>query len=296
MSRFSWRRFLCFFVCGLAVAYLGLLGSGSYLYTYALLHPGCSPEGVVPSDFQPLQLVTAEGLELQGWWKPPANGAVILLVAGLGGSRAAMLPEAEMLAHHGYGVVTLDSRSCAGWASTLGQRETSEFNTMLDYALAQPGVDWVGALGFSIGGVAVLNGAAARPEVQAVIAQGNYANLYGEIMAVEEPAYHPQRHVQQSVALFYTLMTGIWPGNVSPLEALPKINPRPVLLVHGEYEVERTHAREQVTAGGSNVQLWIVPGAGHGEYREAGLQEYEERIVEFFDAARLQKDSKNRQP
>lgn len=286
MKTFSWRRFLTRLGLGLACAYLLLLGSLSFLYTSALLHPGCPLPGPPPEGFSAVRLMTTDGLALDGWWKAPQNGAVILLMAGLGGGRDAMLPEAMLLVQHGYGALTLDSRTCAGNLSTLGERETAEFDAMLDFALAQPGVNWVGALGFSVGGTAVINAAAARPEVGAVAAEGNFANLYEEFTAVKAPPYHPQWQVQQAVALCYTLLTGFLPREVSPLDALAQISPRPVLLVHGEEEMERTQAQRQLAAAGPNARLWIVSGAHHGGYRAADPQEYERRIVQFFDEAR----------
>ncbi|NPV75326.1 MAG: alpha/beta fold hydrolase [Anaerolineae bacterium] len=286
MRLFPWRRFLILLGLGLVLAYLLLLGSLSFLYTYALLHPGCPAQGSPPEGFVAVRLTTADGLALDGWWKAPQNGAVILLMGGLGAGRDALLPEAALLAQHGYGALTLDSRACAGELSTLGQRETAEFDAMLNFALAQPGVTWVGALGFSVGGTAVINGAAARPEVRAVVAEGNFANLYEEFTAVKAPAYHPQWQVQRAVAFCYALLTGIWPGQVSPVDALTQVSPRPVLLVHGEEEIGRTQAHRQLAAAGPNARLWIVPGARHGGYRAADPQAYAERIVGFFDEAR----------
>ena len=148
-----------------------------------LLNPPC-PAGMAspPPGFEPVEIALANGLRLRGWWRPPQNGAAVVLMAGHGGTRDAMLPEAQLLAAQGYGALTLDYRQCAGQPVGLGALEVEEFHAALDFVQAQPGVEWVAALGFSAGGSAVLRGSVSRPEVRAVIAEGHYANLWSEIL------------------------------------------------------------------------------------------------------------------
>lgn len=198
-----------------------------------------------------------------------------------------MLHEAQFLAKRGYGVASMDYRACAGEIQTLGYREVNEFNALLDFVLQQPEVSWVGASGFSVGGTTVILGAAARPEVRAVVASGNYANLYDEITADTAVPLSPKWQIQRLVALFFTFRTGISPARISPLEALPKLKSRPILLIHGEKEIQRTRGYAQQTAAGNNAALWIVPEADHGEYWLIAPEEYAQRVIEFFEAARV---------
>lgn len=197
-----------------------------------------------------------------------------------------MLREAQFLAEQGYGIATVDYRACIGRTPTLGYREVNEFNALLDFVLKQPEVSWVGVLGFSVGGTSVILGAAERPEVNAVVAIGNYANLYDEMTAETAARFSPKWQVQRLVAAFFTLRTGISPRQISPLEALPKLKPRPVLLIHGEREIERTRGKVQRAAAGEHAALWVVPGADHGEYWQLAPEEYAQRIIAFFGAAR----------
>ena len=53
---------------------------------------------IPPGTTLPLEEVTftgGDGIQLAGWYVPPANGAVIILLHGYGGTRASMLWHAE---------------------------------------------------------------------------------------------------------------------------------------------------------------------------------------------------------
>jgi len=84
------------------------------------------------------------------------------------------------------------------------------------------------------------------------------------------------------------LLLGIDVNNVSPQEAIQKISPRPVLLVHSI--VDRTipfeHAQLIYEAGNKNhVKLWIVDEADHVAIYTNRRIEYIEQIVGFFNTA-----------
>ena len=281
MKRFAFRL-----VFALAAAWVILMAGMSTLYTEKLLRPDCyRADAVFLPNAEPITLTPPEGFTLSGWWLPPKNGAVILLVGGLGASRDTMLPEAQFLAEAGYGILTLDTRTCAGVPGTLGYAETAELDAMFDYAQRQAGVEWVGALGFSVGGTTVLRGAAHNPKLRAVIAEGNFANLRDEITYTPSRFLSPQWQAQRLVLLIYRLRTGLRPREVSPIDALPHITPRPVLLIHGSRELGRTRGKDQANACAS-AELWIVPNAGHGEYHSVDSEAYARRVISFFDAAR----------
>ena len=53
---------------------------------------------------------TDDGLTLRGWYAPSRNGAAVVLVHGLGGSRLGPRKHARLLAEHGYGVLLYDGR------------------------------------------------------------------------------------------------------------------------------------------------------------------------------------------
>ena len=57
-----------------------------------------------------VSLRTSDGLTLRGYFAPGRNRGVVIFVHGGGGNRLALLPEASVIAAHGYGVLLFDSR------------------------------------------------------------------------------------------------------------------------------------------------------------------------------------------
>jgi dipeptidyl aminopeptidase/acylaminoacyl peptidase len=280
-----WKRLLPRMLFALAAAWVILAAGLSFIYTRGLFYPGCPPPQPTPQGFVDIQLQTEDGLTLNGWWAAPRNGAVILLLSGHGGNRSSLAHEAAFLASAGYGVLSLDTRSCAGEKTTLGWYEARDLRAMRDFALAQPGVEWLAAIGFSAGGTAAILGAVDMPEIEAVIAEGNYANLAAEITFTPAGLLSLEWLIQRFTLLIYSLESGVWPGRVSPIDALPRICPRPLLLIHGEYEIERSRG-EQQAASAHCARLWVVSGAGHGEYASAQTQTYRQTVLRFLEQAR----------
>lgn len=278
----GWRIAARLLIAGL-FAYCLVIGVMCQIYVSGLLHPTCWRAEQAPAGYQDVTLKTEDGVTIRGWWRAPQNGTAVLLLPGLGGSRDVMLPDAAMLAQHGYGVLSLDSRSCDGKQATLGYREVADLRAGVRFTHQQPGVRWLAAMGFSAGGVTVIRGAARIPEIDAVIAEGNFYTLWGEIADSGAPPLSLEWQIERGVGLLVWLETGVWPGAVSPIDDLPLIQPRPVLLIHGEKEAGRNHAQAQYAAAGEPKQLWIVPGADHGTYRSVAAQQFEDTVLGFLE-------------
>lgn len=280
---FRWAtRAVLMFIAGWTIA-IAIL---AWWYVEQLFHPGC--ESTItnpPNAFQTVQIKLPDGAELAGWWHAPANGTAVVILGGHGSSRDTLMPEAQMLASHGYGVLTIDYRQCIGRSATLGIHEVEELEASVAFASGQTGVERIAAMGFSAGGVAVIRGAQELPEVRAVIAMGNYANLYEEIM--QSPVFPFGSlgwQIQQAVAVVIWLRTGVWPGDVSPVDVVATIQPRPLLFIYGEEEVESVRGYEQFARAGDPKQLWVVPGVGHGGYYMAFPDEFEQRVLWLLES------------
>ncbi|MCJ7625361.1 MAG: hypothetical protein MUO76_17830 [Anaerolineaceae bacterium] len=283
MKDFIWKRFLLRLLSALITTWIVFFVSLSLLYVSRLLHPSCALSSEDVPGFESITLQTHDKLRLTGWWLPPKNGIVILLLGGHGSNRDTMLPDADLLIRHGYGIMTLDYRHCTGRISTLGYREIYELEAMLNFSRTQPGVEKIGVLGFSVGGAVALMGAAQFPEIEVVIAEGNYANLYDEITAVPTTFFSVEWQLQQLITIGYWLRTGINPERVSPISDIPGISPRPILFIHGEHEINRSRGRDQYEAAGANAQLWVVLDTGHGGYLQNHPKLYEQTIIHFLD-------------
>lgn len=58
------------------------------------------------------------------------------------------------------------------------------------------------------------------------------------------------------------------PVPLSPVEAVPKIAPTPLLIVHGDRDgyFPLDHPRMLAEAAGDHGELWLEPGMGHAEH------------------------------
>jgi len=284
-----WLNLLIFALAMLALIPFLVLTGISYIYTGFFTRipchsPGRTPAHISPS-FEEVTFRTPDGVTVGGWYIRPANSAVIVLVPGIGSARDGMFDDAAILARHGYGLLMYDSRACSvpGARNSLGYVETNDLLGAVEYLSRRPEAKRIGALGFSAGGVIVIRGAARDERIRAIVSEGGFHDLKQHIVHNQAP---PMRQLLEwQVLTFYWLDTGVNPAAVSPVTDIGRISPRPVLLVYGEHEAERGGAQLLYNAAREPKDLWIVPGAGHGGYINAIPQEYEQRIIAFFDKA-----------
>lgn len=257
----------------------------SWQYVNRILHPPCVYQiEKSPVGFEDQSIILPSGHHLKAWWRSPRNGGVVLLLGGHGSSRDAMMWEAEVLARNGFGVLSVDSRVCAGLPAALGVRESEDAQAALEWIQNQPAVKQVAILGFSAGGVAGLRLAARNPQVAAVITQGNYPSLEEEVLYSPSAVPFSLRwQIQHGVAFLLGMYLGLPIDEVRPIKDLEQMAPRPVLLIFGEKEAIDTRALDQYRAAKEPKILWIVPGADHGEYKEKAPREYEALLIQFLN-------------
>lgn len=272
---------------------LGLALSLAWRATVPLVRPGCPPTpspalGAIAAP-DTITLTTHDGRKLTGWHTPSQNGAAVIALGGLHGALGERLPPAAPLIEAGYGVIELDTRACAEPPApvTLGAREALDALRALAFLKSVPDVDpeRIGVIGFSMGGAAAIGAAARSSEISAVVAEGNFYNLGRDIVDADRPLPATQRALLYLVAGSFWIQTGVNPWQISPVDDLPRISPRPVLLIHGEHELESGRALAQFAAAREPKALWIVPGGDHGTNYANDPQAYGERVVGFFDEA-----------
>jgi fermentation-respiration switch protein FrsA (DUF1100 family) len=251
-------------------------------FAYGLTHPGCPSSPAERPGFEPVSFQTPDGLSLSAWWKPPQNGAAILLVPGLGSGRDGLLAEGEGLARAGFGLLSIDTRSCAGQPATLGAREVEDLRGAVAFLQARPEVHSIGALGFSAGGVTVIRATARIPQIGAVVAMGGFSD-FGRFIADQGGSlFSPAWLAHSLLPLMLQAQTGVDLNQVSPLNDIVSISPRPVLLVYGSRELSLPQGQAQYAAARPPKDLWIVPEADHGGYLQMAPAEFDEKMVKFF--------------
>jgi fermentation-respiration switch protein FrsA (DUF1100 family) len=288
-----WRRTIALAVFAVLVTVVIVPAGVGFVMTYTLLNPPCSNNGQTPGDYgyswEDVTLQARVGGSFRGYFIPGSNGAVIIIPPPYGGGRGSRLQEGDVLARHGYAVFSFESRRCAGMGSlSLGYEETSEVKDALDYLRARPDLDpdRIGILGFSSAGATAVMAGARFSEIGAVVAEGGYGDLAEGAIGLGTGSSNPLETIfKASLAISYRIISGTSIDKLSPEDVIGSIAPRPVLLIYGSRERSLGGARRQLAAAGENAQLWVVEGAGHGDYLTVAPREYEQRVVTFFDKA-----------
>ena len=282
-------RLLLFTIVTVLTAYLVLNTLLAWEFIYSLTRPGCqlSPgfiDGLPPPSEH--WLYTLDGHKLRFWYYPPKNGAVIITLGGMGGSLGSNLPPAEFLVNDGFGVLQTDSRACADPPAlvTLGESEVLDAAAGLEFLTDQPDVERIGLMGFSMGSVTAIRTAARYPNISAVIAEGGYYNLGDHFAKPKNPTTLPRKIFQYSIAVSYWLQTGINPWYVNPIDDLPAVKPRPIMFIYGEQELKAGQGDLQYAATQQPKDLWVVPGGNHGTNHITSPQEYQARVLKFFQS------------
>ncbi len=295
-----WLRLVRFFLFTLILLLLAsplLLG---LVFTFNLIYPPCAQSGQTPADYgfdyQAVTLTARAGGAFKGYFVPGTNGAAIIVPPAFNGGADSRLREAMLLAQHGYTLFTFESRRCAGMGGlSLGYKEVDEVADALDYLLTRPEVnpDRIGVHGFSSAGATAIMAAARLPQLRGVVAEGGYGDFAEETLALNPHSSGVigwfEWAFSNAIKLFYRLFTGLDINQLSPRDVIGQIAPRPILLIYGSREISLPGARRQQTAAGSNAELWVVEGAGHGNYFVVAPAEYEARLVSFFDQALREK-------
>jgi fermentation-respiration switch protein FrsA (DUF1100 family) len=286
-SRRYWMNLLLFAVTvlclGLLAAFLRLGYQGAMNYVRpprAQRLPDDTPARYSVG-YQDITLRTKDGLALGAWYTPSQNGRLILAAHGHAGARSADMH--ALFARHGYGVVSWDFRAhgeSEGDLCTLGYYETRDVEAALDFALAQPEVRHVGAWGASMGAATVIEAAAQRPEIEAVVADSAFPAIE-EMVAKTTPVtlLHP------FIRFFAEQETGVSATALRPIDRIGQISPRPVFIIQGEADltVPSDSAHRLYAAAGEPRQLWIEPGIGHVQMYTALAGPYERRVIQFFE-------------
>jgi uncharacterized protein len=284
--RRRWLRRSLITVAAFVGAYMFL---APFLATYVLTH---SARAFVPVDHvgaphEEVSFTTADGLRLRGWYVPSKNGAAVIAFPGRKGSQR----PARMLARHGYGVLLFDRRGegqSEGDPNAWGWVGYRDVNAAVRFLQRRPDVqrEQIGGIGLSVGGEMMLEAAARSPGLKAVVSEGAGERSVREMLDIT------RSDKWLSITSYAALTAGIAVfSNHTPPPSLKdlvgRIAPTPVFFIYGEHgqDGERNLNPTYYAAAGEPKALWEVRGSGHVGGITAQPQEYERRIVAFFDQA-----------
>ncbi len=290
--RFPWRT--AFWV---AAATAGSLAAGivgvSTLTAFRLARPNRLLDGDTPPEgsFEGVSFPSTDGLQLSGWFLPAQEaGDAIILCHGFQTDRREMLPLALALRERRHHVLLFDFRGhgeSGGRWSSCGGLETRDLEGAVRYLRTRQECDGkrFGVLGFSMGAAVAILTAARLPEIDAVVADSSFATLREAISATLCDLYHLPRYPVVSLALWLgERLVGTQVEQVRPLDVIPDLSPRPILIIHGTGDrmVPLSEAYLLYEAAGEPRELWTVAGADHVAARLLDFPTYLDRVDGFF--------------
>jgi fermentation-respiration switch protein FrsA (DUF1100 family) len=241
----------------------GLLGCNS-LFFYPNRTQILSPDQL-GLKYEDVYFLTNDGTRLHAWFLP-AQGRVlgtILFLHGNAQNISTHIMSVRWMPAQGFNVFLLDYRgygASAGEPSVEGMQE--DVDSAIRTLLTRPDVDRdrIVVFGQSLGGAIAIYNVAHSPYRQHIRA-----------LVVESVFVSYRQIAREKLAGFWLT----WPfqlplswtvsDDYSPSEAVVKISPIPLLIIHGDQDpiVPVQHARELYERARAPKQLWIVAGGGH---------------------------------
>ena len=287
-ARRRWGNRVVALVLGFVILYAGLYPTAAAIVP---THKYREPIGAPPRGYEAVGFESSDGLRLAGWYAPSENGAAVVLVHGGGGDRTGPLEHAELLRRHGYGILLYDSRGrgeSEGTPNAWGWGWEKDVDGALAFLGARGDVDGrIGGLGLSTGADVLIHVAPEHRELAAVVSDGATAASLADQTATFG--------IDEATPYFWTLLTvgrvfsGYSPG--PPLEdRAAEIAPTPLLLIAaGGFPTEIDFNRNYAEAANEPFEYWELPEVGHTAAVREVAEEYERRVVGFFDEALLQR-------
>jgi len=254
----------------------------------------CSTPGAPAGD----EVVASDGVKVAGWWIPAASaigpqGPTVVIVHGYGDNKSGMLQYAVFL-HDRYNLVLFDLRDggqSTGDKTTQGITERHDLEAILDWLVRSRAPTHLAVFGQSMGGQTSINVVAHDPPVGALILDSTHDRLATAMAARIHNAGYPLGEVGYlAIALGTWIRTGENVLSQDPIEALPALGTRPVLLLQGGSDIDVPPASADRMAAAAkaakvDLELHVCPSATHGHIDEECPDDYGPWLNNFLERA-----------
>lgn len=237
-------------------------------------------------------------LNLAGWYVPGSGkNSVVIIVHGLRSCKNEVLNllQAGMLNRAGFSVLLIDVRDAGesehdDGLSAIGTEEYLDVLGAFDWLQTERGhsANQIGVLGSSLGAATVLIAFSEEPNLAAVFVDSPFDNLPQIIR--EELARERVPQFMYQTLLLAARLRGQNLTSMDPYRAIEEARGRPIFVTHGtaDKRIGVHHSiqlRERAVKAGANALFWIIDGFDHGKAAGQIPQEYEARLVTFFEEA-----------
>lgn len=242
-------------------------------------------------------VVTSDGIRIAGWYVPAADrvgpsAATVVLVHGWDANKSEVLRYAVPL-HQQFNVVAFDLRDggrSSRTESTFGLREKLDLEAVIDWLVRTKNPVHIAVMGNSMGGGTATLAAASDPRIEALILDSTHAHV-SDILdrRLEVDAGYPSEPGMPAILAGIWLRTGLDLMDADPVNAIPALGRRPLLIVHGAADIHDLPARSAdvnyraAVDAGVPVEMHMCPGATHGHVIDTCPTEWGQWVVAFLD-------------
>src|SRR5437588_5379156 len=241
------------------------------------------------ADYEEVELTTADGINFGAWhFRQPGSPQTVIISGGDKGQRQGALGIAVALWRKGFNVITYSYRGMSGSDRapiTFGIKEVLELQAVIAFARKRIPRARIGLLGYSMGAVVSLLGAAGEPGVEALVLDSPFSDLRTLLIEnVRTRARLPGTPFVWLAGLMLRARSGSKLADCSPVSVLSSLEPRPLFLIHGGADriTNVNHSRRLYDAYRGPREIWIVQGAPHTGAYFADRPLYVERVAGFF--------------
>ncbi len=241
------------------------------------------------ADYEDVELVTADGVNFGAWYfRQPGSPQTVIVSGGHKGQRQGALGISIALWRKGFNVIVYSYRGMSGSDRapiTFGIKEVLELQAVIAFARKRIPHARIGLLGYSMGAVVSLLGAAGEPGVEALVLDSPFSDLRTLLIEnVRTRARLPGTPFVWLAGLMLRARSGNRLADCSPISVLSSLEPRPLFFIHGGGDriTNVNHSRRLYDAYRGPREIWIVQGAPHAGAYFADRPLYVERVAGFF--------------
>ncbi len=241
------------------------------------------------ADYEEVDLVTADGINFGAWhFRQPGSPQTVIISGGHKGQRQGALGIAVALWRKGFNVILYSYRGMPASDRapiTFGIKEVLELQAAIAFARKRIPNARIGLLGYSMGAVVSLLGAAGEPGVQALVLDSPFSELRRLLVEnVRSASKLPGTPFVSLAGVMFWLRTRCTISGCRPIDVLSALEPRPLFFIHGGADAVTNvnHSRRLYDAYRGPREIWIVQGAPHTGAYFADRPLYVERVAGFF--------------
>lgn len=210
----------------------------------------------VRADAEGVRFSSADGVPLAGWWLDrPGSDLVVVCAHGHRGSKSDLLGIGSGLWRAGHTVLLFDFRGNGDSGDgplSLSHHEQADLRAAIDLAARRRPDARIAVVGFSMGASTAILEGAEDPRVSAFVLDSPFTSLGDVVTAGYQRLRLPSRPILLVADLVNRLRHGYSYAQVRPLDAIARLAPRPVLLMHAtdDQVIPYAHARQLADAAG----------------------------------------------